>query len=391
MLKEKQTIEIPCKENSKPAPDYDKFALAIDKLRSETLTTLNQNDYLHLRRVERRGRLFKLLGYLTAWIIPNPISAFCIHLGHSTRWGMAHHILHKGYDRIPGIPKRYTSKTFAQGWRRFIDWFDWIIPQGWAYEHNVLHHCHTGENVDPDLVERETEYLRQANFPRAIKYVVLFLAAITWKFTFYAPSTTSVLNPNNQKRIGSKHITYISILDIFKFNNAHVRRLWMSCYLPYGCWHFIVIPLLFLPLGKMAVLFVFLNKILAEAMANFHAFLVVGPNHTGEDLHRFGFHPKTKGQFYAVQVLGSVNYHTGTEWGDYSQMWLNYQIEHHLFSELPMSKYRDIQPILKALCAEHHIPYIQESVWVRFKKMADICVGKTSMQQLDALPIGRKN
>ena len=129
----------------------------------------------HLRSVERVGWVFKLIGYLTAWWLPNPISVVCLSLGQTTRWGIAHHVLHRGYDRVHGVPKRFTSTVFGAGWRRFVDWFDWIHPFGWSYEHNVLHHCHTGEETDPDLLERETAYLQSARIPMFVKYLMLLL------------------------------------------------------------------------------------------------------------------------------------------------------------------------------------------------------------------------
>ena len=42
---------------------------------------------------------------------------------------MAHHATHRGYDRVPGVPGRYTARHFASGWRRLLDWPDWIHPE----------------------------------------------------------------------------------------------------------------------------------------------------------------------------------------------------------------------------------------------------------------------
>jgi fatty acid desaturase len=113
---------------------------------------------------------------------------------------------------------------------------------------------------------------------------------------------------------------------------------------------------------------------------------VVGPNHTADDLYRFDFHYHGRQEFYATQVLSSANYHCGTEFVDYLSLWLNYQIEHHLFSDLPRSKYREIQPVVKSLCERYGLPYRQESVFRRFAKMTDVAVGRTSGRRLDRLP-----
>ncbi|MCB0337735.1 MAG: fatty acid desaturase, partial [Bdellovibrionales bacterium] len=76
----------------------------------------------------------------------------------------------------------------------------------------------------------------------------------------------------------------------------------------------------------------------------------------------------------------------GNDFVDYMSIWLNYQIEHHIFPELPMTKYRSIQPRVKALCQKHGLPYRQEHMFKRFWRMANICVGKTSMRELQEFP-----
>ncbi len=71
-------------------------------------------------------------------------------MGNVNRWtNIAHPVLHRGYDKIPGIPARYTSKGFAQGFRRWLDWADWMDPAAWNHEHNRLHHYNLGEAADP--------------------------------------------------------------------------------------------------------------------------------------------------------------------------------------------------------------------------------------------------
>jgi fatty acid desaturase len=362
------------------------FYVDMEELRKEVYQTISEEDFRHLKRVEWYGRIASIFGYLTAWIIVNPISAFGMSLGQFTRWLIAHHVTHRGYDKVLNIPDRYTSKNFARGWRRFIDWFDWIHPSAWDYEHNILHHYNTGEDKDPDVAERHTEYLRQLPLPKFIKYCILFLVATSWKITYYAPNTMSVLEPQNGKRIRSENIVFLTFKNIFDFSSAQVMRLWMVCYLPYGLFHFLIVPLLFLPLGEEAVMTVFFNKILAEIFTNLHSFIVIGPNHTADDLYRFDYHYDDRAEFYVNQVLGSANYTCGTEVVDYLSIWLNYQIEHHLFPDLPMLKYREIQPRVKELCKRHNIPYRQENIFKRLKRMADVCVGKTSMIALQRFP-----
>jgi fatty acid desaturase len=366
--------------------DINGFAAELDVLKASAYASIDRSDYWHLRSIERGGRMATALGLLTAWIIPNPITAVLLALGNFTRYLIAHHVLHKGYDKVPGIPKRYLSTHFAKGWRRFVDWFDWFDPVAWCHEHNNLHHHQTGQRGDPDLLEDHLMFLQRLRAPNWIKYTFIGLASLTWKCTYYAPNTASVLHPVGDKRIRSENIVWITFLDIFKLSSPNVRALWLRSYLPYSLFHFVAVPALFLPLGTTAALYVLINMLLAEAITNAHTFFVIGPNHTADDLHRFAFSYRSKQEFYVTQVLISANYRTGTPFADYMSLWLNYQIEHHLFPDLPMLKYRAIQPHVKALCAKYGVPYRQESIFKRFRRMLHVCVGKAEQRSLEVFP-----
>ena len=112
--------------------DYRAFGDELQAIKRELDASRSEADFRHLRKIERWGRLCSVAGYATAWIVPNPISAFLISQGNFTRWTMVtHHVTHRGYDKTPGVPRRYTSKHFARGWRRFVDWLDWIVPDAW--------------------------------------------------------------------------------------------------------------------------------------------------------------------------------------------------------------------------------------------------------------------
>lgn len=358
-----------------PHPDLDRidlegFARAVDDLRSELRASLGPDDLRHLRRVERWGSAATALGLATAWIAPNPLSVAALALGRSTRWLLMHHIGHRGYDRVPGVPARYTSRVFARGRRRMLDWPDWMIPEAWIYEHNVLHHQHTGESRDPDLIERNLADVHRSGLPIALRYALLALLAATWRASYYAPKTLTAWH--HRRRSGDGDDT------------APLSTLLRRCYAPYALLCFVALPLLALPLGGWAAFSVLCNALLADVLTNVHTFFVVGPNHTGDDVYRFDTRATSRGEFYLRQVVGSVNYRTGGDACDYAHLWLNYQIEHHLFPDVPMLAYRRVQPKVRELCERFGVPYLQEPVTTRFAKMSRVFVGRAKMRRLDA-------
>lgn len=366
--------------------DYQAFAQELDALRRELLDSLGPADHAHLRRAARIGRACTALGYATAWMAPNPVSALLLAAGRSTRWVVVmHHVSHRALDRIEGVPEEWTSKGFARGARRWVDWLDWISPEAWRFEHNQLHHYHTGELLDPDLVEHNLERLREAKIPLAVKYAATAFYALTWKLSYYAPSTFQTLRRAERLRAEGKPITAASMATDEPYHRAFDPRtedgsaFWKECVLPYGLTTFGLIPALFLPLGPGAAASVLANSALAELLTNLHTFLIIVPNHAGDDVHRFEGPNSDRPEFYVRQILGSANFETGGELRDLAHGYLNYQIEHHLWPDLPPSACQRAAPRVKAICEAHGVPYLQESVWVRAKKTLDIIVGKTSM------------
>ena len=117
----------------------------------------------------------------------------------------------------------------------------------------------------------------------------------------------------------------------------------------------------------------------AEALTNVHTFAIIAPNHAGDDVYRFDTPAKGRAELYVRQVAGSANYATGGDVRDFLQGFLNYQIEHHLFPTLSPRKYQQMQPRVKAICAKYGVPYVQQSVFRRVKKLVDVMVGNTSM------------
>lgn len=361
------------------AVDREQLAKDIDAIEREIISATSIDDFKHLKKIEGWGRICSALGYGTAWIMPNPISAYLISQGNFTRWTtIAHHVMHRGYDKIEGIPVHYTSKGFARGWRRYIDWLDWMHPEAWDKEHNDIHHYRLGEEVDPDQVEHNMAALRASPIPRWGRYALLAIMASTWKIIYYAPNTL-VEYRELQARKAGKQPEPFTRMDTWNPLKTQGRDLWFSCLLPYSVARFLLIPTLFLPLGAVAATNVFLNSLLAELFTNLHSFLVIGPNHTGEDVLMFNDKTSSKGEFYLRQIVGSVNYPSGTNLCDFLHGWLNYQIEHHLWPDMAASQYQKVQPRVKEVCIKHNIPYIQESVFVRLRKTLDVMVGKTSM------------
>ena len=321
------------------------------------------------------------ISHLAFWLV-GLSGVVLMGIGNVSRWAnVTHPILHGAYDKVPDIPYRYTKKGFAAGSRRWIDWLDWIKPDAWAYEHNIMHHYHLGELDDPDNVEKDVKWIHDMKVPLFVKYLIVFLFATVWKIAYYGPNTLRILENKERLAQGLEPTLAYQLWPTTK----NGRELWKNYILPYGLFRFVFLPLLFLPLGMQAVGSALVFMLLVELYANLHSFLVIVPNHSAEDIYQFSTPHKTQGEFYLRQIMGSVNYNTGNDVIDYLHGFLNYQIEHHLFPNMPLSFYQDMQPIVKDICKKHNLEYRQESVFKRMAMTLELMVGKTKVLRIDGI------
>ncbi len=378
--------------------DLNALAKELDALHQEMLQTQGAEDLAHLQKMRTWARRCTQMGYATAWLAPNPLSALLLAQANFARWAViAHPVCHRAYDRIEETPKHLTSKHFAKGWRRFVDWFDWMLPEAWHEEHDILHHYRLGEVEDPDLVEVNLDWLRESKLPLAARLALVGFFVLLWKPLYYAPNTLKEMRGAQARRAAQTNAktdappaddkegrgdTLLRLGQWLPFTEEG-RALWLQCYLPYLGWNFGATPLLFSPLGPWAVGSVFMNKVAAEALANIISFIMIVPNHVGEDIPRFeGPVRQGKKEFYLRQIMGSVNYTCGHDAIDFVHGWLNYQIEHHLFPDLPLSQYQKVQPRVREICLKYGVPYVQENVFKRVKKTIDVMVGRRSMPRV---------
>ncbi|MGZ3727980.1 MAG: fatty acid desaturase family protein [Bdellovibrionota bacterium] len=358
---------------SHQADQWKRFAHEINEIGREIRTSSGAEDFRQLRKMERWGRIASVLGYATAWILPNPASAFLISLGNFTRWALVFHpISHGALDRTEDVPKRYTSEGFAQGARRFIDWFDWITPNNWHHEHNKLHHYFLGTEKDPDIVGRNSAFIRNLRWPLAARYALSMLIACIWKPFYYAPNTLAEARhwrgDSTTNRICADNWNPLKPLG---------RELWLTCLLPYAIARFVVIPCLFLPLGRWAAISVLANSMFAEVFTNLHSFATIAPNHTGDDVATFSEPAKGRADHYLRQILGTVNFPAAGDLGDFLYGGMNYQIEHHLWPEASLLQCQRARPRLKEICARYDVNYrevpLLPRLWLTIRMMAGSC------------------
>ncbi len=371
-----------------PEEKAREFLKRLKTIRSEIVDNFSEKDYEHFKDFKKKKMLFKILAYTTAPFFPNPVTISSFAVNRIGNWLTMHFISHKAYDKVPGVPEYLKSKNFAKGKKRFTQWLDWILPEAWDYEHNILHHTYTGEALDPDIIEANMEHVLFGHYekiPKIFRFSFFVGTIGTWRWSYYAPNTLLAL----YQKEGNKKYTSNGKMNTYKI--LADKKLWLECYAPYFFYHFIATPALYFPLGPIAMTNVFINSVMGEILANVYSFVIIGTNHTGEDVYRYPNKATSNVEKIFRQILGSVNFKTGGNWNDFFYMYLNYQIEHHIWPDLPMSSYQKIQPKVKALCEEFGVPYLQEDIWLRVKKTYDNFMKTTQMKVVEKIVMGKND
>ena len=102
----------------------------------------------------------------------------------------------------------------------------------------------------------------------------------------------------------------------------------------------------------------------ANLIRNYWSYMVIFCGHFPDGAEKFTvdeFENETKGEWYLRQMLGSANFNAGRFMAFISGN-LCYQIEHHLFPDLPSNRYAEIGVRVRELCDKYDLPYTTGSL-----------------------------
>ncbi len=114
----------------------------------------------------------------------------------------------------------------------------------------------------------------------------------------------------------------------------------------------------------------FTANVTANVIRNIWTNAVIFCGHFPDGAEKFtkrDMEDETRGQWYLRQMLGSANFRSGPALAFMSGN-LSYQIEHHLFPDLPSNRLAEIAVRVQAICDEYDLPYTTGSFPVQYAK-----------------------
>jgi len=309
---------------------------AFDAIRNGILADLGERDASYIRTLVKRQRRLEIGGRVMLMIPPAwPLGVAALSLSKILdNMEIGHNIMHGQYDWM-GDPT-LNSRTF--------DWDSADTAKNWKQTHNVEHHTYTNVlNRDHDVGYGLLRMSTQQKWePRFLANVPLTVILHTFFQHFVA-----VQNLKLEEVLIYKTKTTAQLKEDFKPVWKKMRKQLAKDY--------VLFPVLAGPLAPL----VFAGNAAANLARNVWACAVIFNGHFPEDVEQFPesvLEGETRGHWYVRQLLGSANFSGGRLMHIMSGN-LSFQIEHHLFPDLPAHRYAEISPQVRAICEKYGLPY----------------------------------
>jgi len=333
--------------------EADAFGRELDALRAEVVADLGQRDADHMRgvmrdvhRLEAAGRLLLHVGVDPASFV---IGTGCLALAKILEnMEIGHNVMHGQYDwtRDPQLA--------SHGY----EWDHACAGADWRRYHNYEHHTFTnilGKDRDVGY-----SFLRvcpeQAWHPRHLAQPLIALALA---FNFQWGVATHDL------RIDEWLAGKQSLVSLRARARPFVKKAGWQMIKDYG-----VFPALALWNAPRVAA----GNAMANLTRNLWTFAVIFCGHFPEGVSVFreeDTRDESRGQWYVRQLNGSANIEGGARFHLMTGH-LSHQIEHHLFPDLPASRYPEIAPRVREICARYGQSYCTGS----FRRQLGTVVGR---------------
>ncbi|HEY4917877.1 MAG TPA: acyl-CoA desaturase [Solirubrobacteraceae bacterium] len=322
------------------APDpFEELARELDGIRDAVRADLGPRDRAYITRVILAQRQLELAGrtlLLGARFTPAAIAGTAVLSLSKILENMeiGHNVLHGQWDwmRDPVI----NSKAW--------EWDAASTAASWKRAHNFTHHVYT--NVlgrDRDLgysaMRVEPEQPWHPIYLTQPIYFFLMAAVFEWAIAVYDIELDSV-------RRGEKSRTRARAEIVALLRKARGQLLK----------DYVLFPAL---AGRRGARRALAGNVVANLIRNVWVHTIVFCGHIPEGAETFTedqYSAETPGGRYRRQVLGSCNIE-GSRLFHLLSGNLSFQIEHHLFPDLPSNRYAEIAPRVRAVCERHDLPY----------------------------------
>ncbi|MES2682597.1 MAG: acyl-CoA desaturase [Pseudomonadota bacterium] len=329
----------------------DAFGRELDALREGVLASRGAEDAAYIRKIIALQRKMEVAGRATIYagiVFPPAFVAGALTLGAAKildNMEVGHNIMHGQWDWMRD-PVIHSSK-----W----DWDTAAPADQWKHSHNVEHHTWTNVvGIDNDVgygILRMSE--QQEWQPRhLLNPINNALLAMLFQYGV-GVHDTGIAEVRSLK----------GLRELSPANKAKLKAVWAKVK-KQSLKDYVLFPALAGPFFAP----VLAANIGANLTRNLWTYMIIFCGHFPDGVEQFtaeSVKNESRGQWYLRQLLGSANIKGGKTLNVMSGH-LRFQIEHHLFPDLPSNRYPELSKEVQKICAKYGLPYNSASLARQF-------------------------
>ena len=317
----------------------DAIAREFDAIHDEVFASLGDRDAHYIRSIIALHRQLALLSraillgsrYTPAWVLGTGVLAIAKILENME---IGHNVLHGQWDWMED--PRINSTTW--------DWDTASTSEAWKHSHNYIHHTFTNiRGKDKDLgyeIMRIDPHQRWHPVYLLQPFYNLLLAGFfEWGVAFHDLDLDAIRSGEKSREELREELRGIA------------QKAWRQVVKDY-----IAFPALS---GRKGFKRTLTANFTANLIRNVWSYAIIFCGHFPDQTYTFSpeeVENETRGGFYIRQLLGAANIEGSPIFHVLSGN-LGYQVEHHIFPDMPSSRYAQIAPKVKDICERYGLPY----------------------------------
>lgn len=342
-----------------PSPQeeqLDAFAAELDAIYRRAISTLGESDLRYLKSVVRTQHMLEVVGRCSLQFgrsrLTRAAGVVALTAAKSLdNLEIGHNVIHGQYDWA-GDPQLNSAS---------YEWDTAVPARLWRYMHNFVHHTYANVyGLDENLRAGPLRVSARQPWKPYHRFSPLLLLIM-------APLAELVIT----LQVADESCRDSALTDL-KTTRKQVRQEILSKAARQAAKDFVLFPLLSGRRAKQTLL----ANASALALRNIWIFAIAVCSHYPEGLDVYDeevLDNETRAQWYSRQVRGTANI-DGSRLLHILTGHHTHHIEHHLFPNLPSSRYREVSHQVRDVCERHGVPYTTTSFPAQFvSAVRNIC------------------
>ncbi|OBK73024.1 fatty acid desaturase [Mycobacterium sp. 1164985.4] len=324
------------------AADIEALGAELDAIRSDVEDSLGQRDAAYIRRTIKFQRALEVLARVligtsrsrTGWLVGTAALAYAKSVENME---IGHNVSHGQWDWM-NDPEIHSST-----W----EWDMVAVSAQWRYSHNYRHHVFSNVvGVDDDLgfgimrITRDIPW-RPVHLLQPLRNMLL-ASIFEWGIALHG-----VHSERDRADGDTEQVT--------RERKILVRKIARQAVKDYA-----VVPALSGRRWRRALG----ANVVANLLRNLWAYVVIFCGHFPDGAEKFTadvINEESRAEWYLRQMLGAANFKAGRLLA-FSSGNLCYQIEHHLFPDLPSNRLAQVAVRVRGVCQKYGLPYTSGSL-----------------------------